>query len=148
MQLTKIVHYPNFFLGVFPRDMIPSTKSNSCLIANTDTSKEKGTHWIAMYKENGICEFFDSYGRPPFKNKYLGKNYIHNNKILQNFNTYVCGEYCLYFLYYRCRGNTYKEIVDTLKYDGDSIVEDFIVQNFDICKKGTGMCCKPLLKPI
>ena len=44
------------FLGVFPSDMIPSTKSNSCLIANIDTSK-KGTHWIAMYKENGICEF-------------------------------------------------------------------------------------------
>jgi len=136
------------FLGVFPKDMIPRTRTHSCLIANTDKSNQKGTHWIAMYKDINICEFFDSYGRPPFKNKYLGKNYIYNNKILQSFNTYVCGEYCLYFLYYRCRGNTLIEIIDTLKCEGDSIVEDFVSQNFDICNKGMGMCCKALQKPI
>ena len=88
--------YENF-LGVFPRDLIPKFRGDSSLIANTDTSNEEGTHWIAMFKENNLCEFFDSYGRPPFENSYVGFNVKYNEMKLQSDYSEVCGEYCLYF---------------------------------------------------
>ena len=133
------------FLGVFPRDRVPRYIGDGSLIANTDKSTEEGTHWVTMYKENNICEFFDSYGRPPFKNKFTGKNFKHNKIKLQSIYSDVCGQYCLYFLYHRSRGITLDQIVETLKVDGDVIVKNFIQQNFDICTKGVGLCCTSLM---
>ncbi len=129
------------FLGVFPRDMVPSHRGDGCLIANTDTSSEKGTHWVAMYRDKSLGEYFDSYGVVPFANKFLGKNFLHNKTVLQSPYSDVCGHYCLYFLYYRCRGYLLDEIVQNLKIDGDNIVKDFVDQKFDICMLGNGQSC-------
>lgn len=133
------------FLGVFPRDMIPSTIENGSLIANTDSSEEKGTHWVAMYKENNICDFFDSYGRPPFKNNLKGVKYNFNHIKLQSNNSQVCGQFCLYFLYYRSRGVNIMDIAESLKSDGDYIVKEFVETNFEKCDKEAGLCCQSIL---
>lgn len=130
------------FLGVFPRDMIPKQSGDSCLIANTDTSKEEGTHWVAMFKQDNICEFFDSYGRKPFKNKFLSINSSYNSVKLQSNYSTVCGEYCIYYLYHRSRDYGLREIVFSLQQNGDNIVKDFYEQNFDKCRKGSGLSCK------
>ena len=133
------------FLGVFPRDMIPKHSDTGSIIANTDTSSEAGTHWVAMYRQNNLCEFFDSYGRQPFKNKFLGTKYIYNHIKLQSDYSPVCGQYCLYFLYFRSRNYNFDEIVESLKTNGDSIVAEFVGENFEKCTKGDGLCCKSLV---
>ena len=49
------------FIGVFPRDQIPHniTKYPACYIANSDTSKSPGTHWLAIYiSDPNYSEFF------------------------------------------------------------------------------------------
>ena len=35
------------------------------LVCNTDPSNRPGSHWIAIYVEDGRGEFFDSFGRRP-----------------------------------------------------------------------------------
>ena len=133
------------FMGVFPSDMIPNPVNTGSIIANTDTSDEDGTHWVAMYRQDNICDFFDSYGRQPFKNKFLGTKYTYNQIKLQSDYSPVCGQYCLYFLYFRSRNYNLDEIVESLKTNGDSIVKEFVNENFEKCTKEGGLCCKSLI---
>lgn len=94
------------FKGVFPSDKIPKLNdlSKYCIL-NLDTSKEKGSHWIALARnsdEESIV--YDSFGRDykriiPNLN-YSGNGRIKNTekdaeqKILQT----DCGARCLAFL--------------------------------------------------
>ena len=136
------------FLGVFPRDKLPTSVSvSSCLIANTDTLGSPGKHWVAMYKEGNRFEFFDSYGRKAFPNNFISTNvYEYNSKVLQNPLSAVCGEYCLYYLYYRSRGESLDSIVGKLlssSEDADTIVRDFVEQRFGLETVKGEMCCIP-----
>ena len=38
-------------------------KNNQCFILNTDSSKQKGTHWVGFYKTNGKLYYYDSFAR-------------------------------------------------------------------------------------
>ena len=110
------------FAGVYPKDLIKISDSLPYfIICNTDTSKNEGLHWICFYHdENNIMEYFDSLGK---KMEYYGnafKQLFYNSGAttlkqssvqLQSSNSKLCGEYCLYFLYSKCMGNTMNNIV-------------------------------------
>ena len=75
-------------MGVI-RDKLPTLKSlPAAIVANTDTSKGPGEHWIAMYMPlDGETMYFDSYGLPPQQKvfeSYMGKSYTSNNIQLQS----------------------------------------------------------------
>ena len=114
------------------------TLTNNCFVVNTKPHGSPGEHWVAIYKENNKKEYFDSYGFPPLVTEiktFIGKNYRYNKATLQNFDTVVCGEYCIYFLYYRCRGYSMRDIVKFLFDEpsrNDEIVDDFVRQRFEI----------------
>jgi len=99
------------FLGVFAVDQLnfKLTRRPCCLIANTDPTNMPGKHWIAMYFDSqGVGEYFDSFGREPTENfvSFMRKNatkLLINKRRLQSDDTYVCGMYCVYFLFYRVR---------------------------------------------
>ena len=60
IQLEKILLFDRktklIFKGVFSRDKIEPCKIYpSCIIINTDSSTEVGTHWLAIFFNNGIC---------------------------------------------------------------------------------------------
>ena len=98
------------FLGVFPSDGIQNLETfPSALIINLDTSKDPGSHWVAIYFSNeATCEIFDSFGRKPeirimkYITKYV-KSYTYNNICVQDLWSVSCGQMCLYFLTWRCR---------------------------------------------
>lgn len=98
--------------GVFPADRIPSRWSRpTAIVANTDDHTKPGTHWVAIYVDNnGQGIFFDSYGLPPLVNQHRNRlrrnttSYEWNTKPLQSIKSRVCGEYCVMFLDYMCRG--------------------------------------------
>lgn len=110
-----------YFLGVFARDEIPiNVKYPSCFIINTHNRNQPGEHWLAFYVcQNGDVEFFDPIGIPPSfynLNKYLeiisrGKIKYTMKRIQGYFSNY-CGIYCVYFLSRRCRGDSFKQIID------------------------------------
>ena len=98
------------YLGVFSADNMPldhlSNQSKTVyFIVNSDPSYSPGTHWLACVKAPGsILEFFDSYGNPPsFYHFSFPSNLriLHNQDPLQSVYSSVCGQYCIYFLYFR-----------------------------------------------
>lgn len=87
------------------RDKLPKrAKKVECWILNHDSAKSTGTHWTALVKVNNIAWYFDSFGKllPPLEvKKYLGNKVkiFYNYKNYQKFNTFICGQLCLKFLY-------------------------------------------------
>ena len=131
--------------GVFPRDNLPSKIETfpRAYVANTDTGREPGKHWVAFYFENKhYAEFFDSYGNDP---GYLAKEFesflsrnvkdwIHNVVRLQGDFSTVCGQYCVLFLYYRCRGTSMSDIVRMFSKNtevNDVLVNEFVNLTYD-----------------
>ena len=56
------------FKGVYPSDKIPKLNDLSpYAILNLDTSKERGSHWIAIAKKDNNTYMYDSFGRKNMK---------------------------------------------------------------------------------
>ena len=101
-----------------------------------------GTHWIAIYfNEQTKGEFFDSSGKHPiYYNKYFldfmnrtAVEWEHNKIQLQSAFSTVCGQYCIYFLYHRCRKGLMSSIVNSFvndKFHNDQLVYDFVRQKY------------------
>lgn len=133
--------------NVLPIDQLPvqsALKYNhegvQFLVINLDASHLPGSHWVAILISPvpGIVnEYFDSYGlRPPEEiEEYLGKNYIHQTKCLQSYTSTICGQWCIYYIWLRCRGYTMRDIVaqfagNQLRVNNDRYVNRVINQEF------------------
>lgn len=119
--LSLNVHTRKAFLGVFPSDRLPRRiqRYPACFIANVDRSWESGSHWLAFYIPSPHhLEFFDSYGHSPWDFPGAISNFVRrfphvnfNPMTLQSNYTAVCGQYCAYFLYSKCRGRSLGDIL-------------------------------------
>ena len=120
------------FIGVYPIDMIPEDFiSPSILIINLDKSYERGNHWIVIHqKDNQQIEIFDSLGKKPQKeihNLLLSNNkgYMYNHKCIQDYFTETCGQFCLFYSYYSCRGLSLQDIVN--KFNSNFFTKNFLM---------------------
>ena len=50
------------FNGVFSGDNLSNTIKNIAYIINLDEYHDIGTHWVALYVNNKIVTYFDSFG--------------------------------------------------------------------------------------
>ena len=130
-------------LGVFPRNKIPDVEAYPCsAIINLDKHNESGSHWVCAYFDhNGNAEYFCSYGQAPehreilqFLKKYSVSEPKWNKKCLQSLITSTtCGQWCLYFLYFRHRFKTMGSIVKDFTSDygkNDVFVTKFVNKCF------------------
>ena len=129
------------FAGVYARDTLPQCPADkkSVYIVNSDVSTSAGKHWLCIYcpYRGTHNEFFDSYGRHPnYYGKSLtnllecnGKQFIYNNQMLQGQFSAVCGHYCVFYAYYRCRGKSMSNIVKET-FTLDKKLNDLYVYNF------------------
>ena len=130
------------FYGVVPSDHMPRRIAVPCsLVVNTDPSTKPGQHWVAFFIDsNRHGSYFDSFGREPHKEEFkdfLTKNcptWEYNKCQIQSPFVSTCGQYCIYFLLYKCRGNSLKQIIKTFEdfEDNDQAVTDFINDHFDV----------------
>ncbi|KAG8226750.1 hypothetical protein J437_LFUL004401 [Ladona fulva] len=69
--------------GVYAADTLPIHAQRPCaFIANTDPKNKPDEHWVAFFIDgNGVCEYFDSFGRPPI---------IGHHKMFIKRNSYRC----------------------------------------------------------
>ena len=120
--LEKLIDSSSFsFMGVFPRDLIPNLNADSrfpcCFLVNSDPSTMLGTHWLAFYfSDFSTCDLIDSYASHPSNYSIVirsGLKISTNQNILQSLDSFVCGHYCVYFLYQRSRGLSYKQILSS-----------------------------------
>jgi len=102
---------------VCAKDILPRVTYPSAYVLNSQPSSKPGEHWLGVYLDkNGKGEYFDSYGLPPdmfgfadFMNA-KSTSCIYNEKTLQSLFSKVCGHYCVYFILFRCRGLTMRDI--------------------------------------
>ena len=105
-------------LGVLASDKVHDIRSPGAYIINTDPSHLPGQHWIALFlSRNGFVEIFDSLGyhphHYPFLKTYLiGRRFNYNTNRWQNVGTATCGQFCLFYLYHRCRGWRLPQMTD------------------------------------
>jgi len=132
--LTRDKFTRNEFLGVFARDELPYIKRYpSCFVFNTDERSEPGQHWLAVYyDENRNAEFFDSLAFHPSHYslvKYLNHtstNWTNSNKRIQGYQSHLCGVYCVFFLYQRCRGMNIKDFEKLFDNYNDNFILNLI----------------------
>lgn len=143
--LTQDYFTQKYFMNVYPCDQLPTEIQSypTCFISNVDSSTEPGSHWLAFYlpSEDEI-EFFDSYGNPPsffrkeimdFVSRYSKMDF--NPMTLQSTSTAVCGQYCIFYLYCRCRGQPPRKILSnfiTNHMCNDRQVYNFVAKKFNV----------------
>ena len=84
-----------------------------------------GMHWLAMYNdENSYCrlEVFDSFGQSPYlynlQEKLPRANVLtYNTKQIQSLHSDLCGQYCLYYIYFKARGFAISDIIGIFSND-------------------------------
>lgn len=130
-----------YFIGIFTSDRLP--KDNipypSCFVLNTDIEGGAGLHWLAVIlKSSEELEFFDSFGRHPkdintdiYKYIQKFKSAIYNKVQIQSPDSEVCGAYCVYYLFHRCRGLCMDSVLSTFG-NKDSRINNECLKNNDI----------------
>jgi len=123
------------FDGVFSIDNLPEYPH--LLVCNTDPSNRPGSHWIAIYVEDGRGEFFDSFGRRPnatfehYMNRHC-TSWNFNDRQIQSIISKFCGHYCIYFCILRSRGIDMRKIVRN--FTSDTALNDVLVHTY-VCRR-------------
>lgn len=129
------------FLGVFPRDCLPTHKIKVekpySLIINMDKSKDPGSHFVLMYVKHQNIYYFDSYGFGPLHQEILDFkkkqkcSLSFNVQQIQSENSYFCGLFCFGFLLAKDRKISTSDFLK-LFYKSNSNLDknDEIIQNF------------------
>ena len=113
----------DFFQGVYPSDYLDMIEQPpKMIVVNTDPSYKSGQHWLLFFKDGETYEMFDSLGRDitsynndiiNFANRFATTlKYIDTR--LQPEDSSLCGQYCLYFSYHRCNGESMDTIVNNM----------------------------------
>ena len=143
------------FRGVFGKNELENIKIIGypfAVISNESDFGTRGTHWVALYFDvYGNCDVFDSYGGMPIpdirrfidKHTNFGCGYggiacgkLRVNRLqLQNYNSDVCGHYCIYFLSKRITEKRPMEKIlaifnEETKLENDKFVYDYVVNKF------------------
>ena len=128
--------------GVHASDELPITipKRPILYIANTDPHFQPGRHWVVIYFGEEHIEYFDPLGEQPntIIEDYLTlmgpSGYLRNMKPVQGIHSENCGEFCLYYAYFRCRDISMDTILSSLTLDytfNDYIVTKFVSKYMD-----------------
>ena len=120
--------------GVYALDQLPSHvhRRPLLLIANTQPSFLSGRHWVVVYIGVKETEFFDPLGQAPNAtlHRYLlgcgSGGYLRNETRVQGDDSSKCGQFCLYYCYFRSRGFALRCILQSLTMD--YAVNDYIVE--------------------
>lgn len=132
--LKRNCHTKKYFKGVYSSNNIPLIKIfPHCFIANTDRKGTRGEHWVAFFvNSDKNIEYFDSYAEQPNDDisKYLS-NFLEikiNTHSIQSPFSDSCGHFCVYFIFNKCIGKSFKEIIKNLLNSRNKI--DLLVKFF------------------
>ena len=119
-------------------ETVPHNHMQALFIYNLEPSYMGGSHWVATYAKNGIINYFDSFGMPPFQeivDHARKKNLIllHQNNQIQNINTTTCGYFCLYFLNEMSKvskGRSYYDLLKVFNIHNTMKNEKYVIQYY------------------
>ena len=138
-DLLKWCKYLNIPINnVLSRDeSSPHNHMQALFIYNLEPSYMSGSHWIATYVKNGIINYFDSFGMPPFQEivnhaKRKNMTLLHQSDQIQNLLTTTCGYFCLYFLNEMNKGRSYYDSLKVFNIQKTIVNEKYIENYFKI----------------
>ena len=128
-ELFKKINYPlsNIFINnllkdeksysnTFSKDEIPLIENNKSLIFNLQNSKEPGSHWVSLSRNNKNIFIFDSFGigyiPKNIINIYKKFNIITNIYRILHINSNLCGLFSILFCLYKV--NTKNKFIEFL----------------------------------
>ena len=102
---------------MYSRNNLPDKIKDGAYVVNLDEYYDIGTHWIALYVNkktvnNKTITYFDSFGVehiPKEIKKFINnKNIIANIYRVQNYDSIMCGYFCIGFIGYmfKCKSLT------------------------------------------
>ena len=98
------------FNGVYSRANLPDKIKDGTYVIYLDEHSDIGTHWVSLYVNNKTVTYFDSFGVEHILEEI--KKFI-NNKIIiantyrvQNYDSIICGYFCIGFVNYILMGKS------------------------------------------
>ena len=112
-------------------DKKPKCNISTAIIVNLDPANLPGSHWVCLYlRKHHYAEFFCSYGTMPpqacLELLQLCHCQIKINTVTFQEDTFVCGQYCLFYILSRSRGIPMHKILHNL----DVPYNDPLMHNF------------------
>ena len=131
------------FNGVFSRDNLPnsirpkglgSVVKNDAYVINLDEYHDIGTHWIALYVNNKIVTYFDSFGVEHIPKEIM--NFINRKKIITNiyriqaYDLIMCGYFCIGFINFMFNGKSLTDYTNIFSPNDFKRNDDIIIKYF------------------
>ena len=92
----------------YSRDNLSDKIKDGAYVINLDEYSDIGTHWIALYVNNKTVTYFESFGiehTPKEVKKFIGnRNILSNIYRIQNYDSIMCGYFCIGFIGYMFKG--------------------------------------------
>jgi hypothetical protein len=138
--LAEIFRKKHIYYNVIPCDYLNKIDYffPFCIVVNSDRSDMPGSHWIGLYcnNKNSSVVFVDSYGQGinfydiVIKNfvESIGNGLIENRVPLQSWNSDVCGEYVIWFMYKLFNGCCLMTLY--CNFGKNRILNDILVKKF------------------
>ena len=129
-------YYPNEsrFIGVYSRDILPDKIKDRAYVINLDEYSDIGTHWIVLYVNKKTVTYFDSLGIehiPKEVKKFIGnKNIISNIYRIQNYDSIMCGYFCIGFIDYMFKGKSLTDYTNLFSSNNFKKNDDIILNYF------------------
>jgi hypothetical protein len=96
--------------GVYSKDLLQDIEPEiGCYVVNIQDSQFGGSHWVCIVINQSYVSYFDSFGVRPsddvreFISRYVKHSKmetIYNLQQIQQFESVLCGYYCIYFCYF------------------------------------------------
>ena len=122
------------FNGVYSRDNLSHKIKDGEYVINLDESSNIGTHWIALHVNNKTATYFDSFGveHIPKEIKKLinNKNIIANIYRVQNYDSTICGYFCIGFINYMFKGKSLADFTNLFSPNNFKKNDDIILNYF------------------
>ena len=122
------------FIVVYSRDNITNKIKDRAYVTNLDEYLDIGTHWIALYVNNKIVIYFNSFGVEHISKEI--KRFINNKNITRNifriqaYNSIMCGYFCIEFIDFMFNGNSLTDFTNLFSPNNFNKNDDIILNYF------------------
>ena len=134
------------FNGVFSRDNLPNIIKNGAYVINLDEYYDIGTHWVALYVNNKIVTYFDSFGVehiPKEIMKFIARTSFglgsHRKRIIkgniyriQAYDSIMYGYFCIGFINFMFNGKSLTDYTNLFSLNNFNKNDDIILKYFGL----------------
>ena len=124
------------FNGVLSRDNLSNTIKNGAYVINLDEYHDIGTHWVALYVNNKIAIYFDSFGVEHIPKEIM--KFINRKKIITNiyrmqpYDLIMCGYFCIGFINFIFNGKSLTDYTNLFSPNDFNKNDDIIFKCFGL----------------